>query len=165
MFSPHAAATVLASWGYLWSHILSSQPRKVAICGRHVMASVREIKITELLLILCLAYCICYKMSLTLLKLRRYGFHALRQHNCYADTNWYQFSIYSVSTQYQLSISQYLLRLHGTNTWHFHRNALVLLLEFLIFYNRSHTTKILFQDRLRLSEMEFSISPSKLVSA
>jgi len=34
----------------------SSQPRKVTICGRHVMASVRDIKIAEELLGLCLAY-------------------------------------------------------------------------------------------------------------
>ena len=40
----------------LWSPILSSQPRKVMICGRHVMASVRDIKIDEVLLILCFAY-------------------------------------------------------------------------------------------------------------
>jgi len=40
----------------LWSPILSSQPRKVTICGRHVMASVQDIQITEALLILLLAY-------------------------------------------------------------------------------------------------------------
>ena len=40
----------------LWSPILSSQPRKVMICGRHVMASVRDIQIAEALLTLCLAY-------------------------------------------------------------------------------------------------------------
>ena len=40
----------------LWSPILSSQPRKVTICGRNKMASVRDIKIDEALLILCLAY-------------------------------------------------------------------------------------------------------------
>ena len=34
----------------------SSQPRKVTICGRHEMASVRDIKIDEALLVLCLAY-------------------------------------------------------------------------------------------------------------
>ena len=34
----------------------SSQPRKVTICGRHEMASVRDIKIVEALLVLCLAY-------------------------------------------------------------------------------------------------------------
>ena len=39
-----------------WCPILSSQPRKVMICGRHVMASVQDIKVTEVLLILCLAY-------------------------------------------------------------------------------------------------------------
>jgi len=39
-----------------WSPILSSQPRKVTICGRHVMASVRDIQIAEALLTLCLAY-------------------------------------------------------------------------------------------------------------
>ena len=33
--------------------ILSSQPHKVTICGRHIMGSVRDIKITEALLILC----------------------------------------------------------------------------------------------------------------
>jgi len=40
----------------LWSPILSSQLCKVTICGRHVMASVRDIKIAVALLILCLAY-------------------------------------------------------------------------------------------------------------
>jgi len=40
----------------LWSPILSSQPCKVMICGRHVMASVQDIKIAGALLILCLAY-------------------------------------------------------------------------------------------------------------
>ena len=34
----------------------SSQPRKVTICGRHGMASVRDINIDEALLMLCLAY-------------------------------------------------------------------------------------------------------------
>jgi len=34
----------------------SSQPCKVTICGRHVMASVRDIKIAEALLVLCLTY-------------------------------------------------------------------------------------------------------------
>ena len=34
----------------------SSQPRKVTICGRHKMASVRDIKIDEALLVLCLTY-------------------------------------------------------------------------------------------------------------
>ena len=40
----------------LWSLILSLQPRKVTICSRHVMASVRDIQIAEALLTLCLAY-------------------------------------------------------------------------------------------------------------
>jgi len=40
----------------LWSPILSSQPRKVTICSRHVMASVRDIQIAEALFTLCLAY-------------------------------------------------------------------------------------------------------------
>ena len=34
----------------------SSQLRKVTICGRHEMASVRNIKIDEVILVLCLAY-------------------------------------------------------------------------------------------------------------
>ena len=34
----------------------SSQLRKVTICSRHVMASVRDINIAEALLVLCLAY-------------------------------------------------------------------------------------------------------------
>ena len=38
----------------------SSQPRKVMICGRHEMASVRDIKIDEAFLVLCLA---CYVMK------------------------------------------------------------------------------------------------------
>ena len=42
----------------LWSPILSSQPCKVMIWGRHIMASsVQDIKIAEALIILCLAYC------------------------------------------------------------------------------------------------------------
>jgi len=40
----------------LWPSILSSQPRKVTICGRHVMASIQDIQITEALLTLCFAY-------------------------------------------------------------------------------------------------------------
>jgi len=48
----HHGATFLP----LWSSILSSQPRKVTISGRHAMASVRDIKIAEAPLILCLAY-------------------------------------------------------------------------------------------------------------
>ena len=44
----------------LWSPILSSQPRKVTICGRHVMASVQDIQIAEALLTLFLA---CYVMK------------------------------------------------------------------------------------------------------
>jgi len=53
------------------SLILSSQPHKVTICCRHAMASVRDIKVTDALLMLCLT--VCYEMSLTLLKLRHYG--------------------------------------------------------------------------------------------
>ena len=45
-----------ASFVTLWSSILSSQPRKVTICSRHVMTSVRKIQIAEALLTLCLAY-------------------------------------------------------------------------------------------------------------
>jgi len=44
------------SFVLLWSSILSSQPHKVTICGRHVMTSVRDIQITEALLTLCFAY-------------------------------------------------------------------------------------------------------------
>ena len=40
----------------LWSPILSSQPHKMTICGRHVMPSVWDIKTAEALFILCLAY-------------------------------------------------------------------------------------------------------------
>jgi len=40
----------------LWSPILSSQPLKGTIRGRHVMASVRDIQIAEAFLTLCLAY-------------------------------------------------------------------------------------------------------------
>jgi len=47
---------ILSSSLSLWSPILSSWPHKVTICGRHVMASVRDINIAEALLILCLAY-------------------------------------------------------------------------------------------------------------
>ena len=48
----HHGATVVR----FWSPILSSKPRKVIICGRHVMASVQDIQIVEALLTLCLAY-------------------------------------------------------------------------------------------------------------
>ena len=63
-FSPTAAA-VLASVSYLCTPLkknlctplishsfLHAQPRKVTICGRHGMASVRDIKIDEALLVL-----------------------------------------------------------------------------------------------------------------
>ena len=40
----------------LWSPILSSQPCKVTICGRHVMASVHDIQIAGALFTLCLTY-------------------------------------------------------------------------------------------------------------
>ena len=40
----------------LWSPVLSSQPCKVTIWGRHVKASVRDRKIAEALLTLCLTY-------------------------------------------------------------------------------------------------------------
>jgi len=45
-----------ATFVILGSPILSSQPFRVMIYGRHVMASVWDIKIAEALLILCLAY-------------------------------------------------------------------------------------------------------------
>ena len=35
---------------------LSHRSPKVTICGRHIMASVRDVKIAEALLMLCLAY-------------------------------------------------------------------------------------------------------------
>ena len=41
---------------YSFNPLLSSQLRKVIFCGRHVLASVWDIKIVEALLILCLAY-------------------------------------------------------------------------------------------------------------
>ena len=47
----------------LWSPILSSQSRKVTICGRHLMASVRGIQLA------------CCVMSSTLRKLKHYGSH------------------------------------------------------------------------------------------
>jgi len=46
----------------LWSPILSSQPHRVTICGRHKMASVQDIKIDEALLVLCLAYYVMKKV-------------------------------------------------------------------------------------------------------
>ena len=45
-----------ATFEPLFAPILSSQPCKVTICGRRVMASVRDIKIVKALLMLCLAY-------------------------------------------------------------------------------------------------------------
>ena len=57
--------------------ILSSQPRKVAICGRHVMASVRDIKTAEALALLTM-----FETSLVLLKFRSYGFDVLRYGVC-----------------------------------------------------------------------------------
>ena len=59
VFLPTAAAIVLAWWCYLCTPLiplLSSQLHKVIFCGRHVMASVWDIKIIEALLILCIAY-------------------------------------------------------------------------------------------------------------
>ena len=64
-----------ATFAPLWSPIFSSPPHKVTICGRHIMASVWDIKVAEALLILWL---LCYETSLTLLILRRYGFHVSR---------------------------------------------------------------------------------------
>ena len=90
-FSPTAGATMLASWCYLCTPLISHsfftpQPHKVMICGRHVLASVQDIKIAEALLMLCLAYYVMkYKTSSTLLKcLRHFGFrgmgHAFHEH-------------------------------------------------------------------------------------
>ena len=62
----------------LWSPILFFQPRKVMICGRHVMASVRDVNFAKAPFVLCLAYYVCYKKSSTLLKLRHYGFDVSR---------------------------------------------------------------------------------------
>ena len=56
----------------------SSQPCKVMICGTHVMTLVRGIKIAEALIMLCLAYILCYKTRSTFQKLRHYGFHISR---------------------------------------------------------------------------------------
>jgi len=66
----HQNATLLP----LWSPILSSQLCKVTICGRHVMASVRDHWGTSRAMP-CL---LCYERSSTLLKLRHYGFHVSR---------------------------------------------------------------------------------------
>ena len=55
-FSPTAAATVLASGCYFCTPLISTQPLKVKICDRHVMASVQDIKIAEALFVLCFAY-------------------------------------------------------------------------------------------------------------
>jgi len=82
---------MLASWCYLCTPLISHsfftpQPHKVMICGRHVLASVQDIKIAEALLMLCLAYYVMkYKTSSTLLKcLRHFGFrgmgHAFHEH-------------------------------------------------------------------------------------
>jgi len=56
----HGATFVL-----LWSPILSSQPREVTIWGRHIMASVQDTKVTEPLLILCLAYYAMNEFNIT----------------------------------------------------------------------------------------------------
>jgi len=54
----------------------SSQPRKVTICGRHVMASVRDKDCWGTSRAMpCLLF---YETSLTLLKLRHYDFHVSR---------------------------------------------------------------------------------------
>ena len=52
----------------LGSPILSPQPRKVTICGRQVMASVRDIQIAKALLILCFAYYIMKKFRIAKIK-------------------------------------------------------------------------------------------------
>jgi len=52
----HQGATFLP----LWSPVLFSQPCKMTVCGRHVMASVRDIQITEAFLTLSL---VCYVMK------------------------------------------------------------------------------------------------------
>ena len=56
----------------------SSQLRMVTICGRHVMASVRDIKIAVSGTFHAMPCLPCYEMSSTLLKLRRYSFHVSR---------------------------------------------------------------------------------------
>jgi len=59
----------------LWSPILSSQPHKVTICGRHVMASVRDKDPWGTFHTMpCL---LSYEKSLKLLKSRHYGFHVM----------------------------------------------------------------------------------------
>jgi len=68
-FSPTVAATVLASWCYLCTPILSSQLHKVTIYSRHVIARHKDCRGTSYT-IPCL---LCYEMRLTLLKLRCYG--------------------------------------------------------------------------------------------
>jgi len=53
---PQQLHAVLGSWCYLCTPLISHSFFTTAICGRHVMASVRDIQIAEALLTLCLAY-------------------------------------------------------------------------------------------------------------
>jgi len=70
----HHGATLVP----LWSPILSSQLNKVTTCSRHVMASVRDIKIAEALLMLCLAYYVMKRVWLCWNWDVSYGFHVSR---------------------------------------------------------------------------------------
>jgi len=59
----------------LWSPTLPSQPRKVTICGKHIMASVQDIQIAEALLTLCLAYYVSEIEALWLSRIEIWGAH------------------------------------------------------------------------------------------
>ena len=63
----------------LWSPILSSQLHKVTICGRHIMASVRDIKVDEALLVLRLAYNVETSFFLFLNKEYKHAIQQYRQ--------------------------------------------------------------------------------------
>jgi len=77
----------------LWSPILSSQPGKVTICGRHVMASVWDIKITEALLTPCLAYYVMNEFDIAEIEalgfyLSRYGARVSWVYSPYFCNGW-----------------------------------------------------------------------------
>ena len=74
---------MLTSWFYQKLPLFSFVLRKVMICGRHEMASVRDIKINEALLVLCLAYYVEFNIAeietLWLSRISTYG-HAFHKY-------------------------------------------------------------------------------------
>ena len=75
----------------------SSQLHKVTICGRHVMASVRDINIAKALLVQCLEFDIV-EIELLWLYISRYGVHISRVYHC----DWQMGSVPLVESLYDM---------------------------------------------------------------